>query len=572
MKKRISSSTSIDRNDLRQKLDNKYAEHVARRRVFISVGVVFLFALSLCFMSYGSRTLTGNFALTELDISYVGTNFSAPVDFFSTPQNQTIFNISNDKFPLNSQTQDVAITASVNIPGVIFKTGYFWSPVLNDWIPFEFAGSFIPGSSTWINGSASKTLTINASRYLGEGYNFITAYACKRYPSPNGPWKCGCDSPTDTNCAKWMLLVFNVTGVNTSAQQIYCTNSVQCNISRQEQCIDSRCIFVPQCSENLPCESGLVCKQGLCMQPGPLGSSDNPYVISSLNQLANISSNLSASYKLAADIDASETRNWNSGAGWTPIPSFSGTFEGDGHKISNLYMKVTSGAEGQGFFGTLESGGVVKNLRIENLNLTSTWVVGGIAGVNRGTIYRCSVTGSLNGTGLGNSLTGGLVGYNYGIIDQSYTSGNIYVASSFAGGLAAGNSQASSINNSYSMMTILGKGEDVDNVAGLIGYSSGTSKVANSYYAGFINNSLGSCSRWCSPTGGLNARDYGTSQMSNSYWDVNVSKQYSSVGGTGKSTSEMKQQSAYAGWDFTNIWAIDSAKNNGYPYLRWQNL
>jgi hypothetical protein len=28
----------------------------------------------------------------------------------------------------------------------------------------------------------------------------------------------------------------------------------------------------------------------------------------------------------------------------------------------------------------------------------------------------------------------------------------------------------------------------------------------------------------------------------------------------------MKDQDGFPGWDFTNIWAIDS-KNDGYPYL-----
>jgi len=30
----------------------------------------------------------------------------------------------------------------------------------------------------------------------------------------------------------------------------------------------------------------------------------------------------------------------------------------------------------------------------------------------------------------------------------------------------------------------------------------------------------------------------------------------------------MKNQVTYVGWDFTNIWKIDPAQNNGYPTLR----
>ncbi|HPA94130.1 MAG TPA: hypothetical protein PLI39_09465, partial [Petrotogaceae bacterium] len=60
----------------------------------------------------------------------------------------------------------------------------------------------------------------------------------------------------------------------------------------------------------------------------------------------------------------------------------------------------------------------------------------------------------------------------------------------------------------------------------------------------------------------------------NSFWDTQTSGATSTAScngtalGTGKTTAEMKNQNTYTGWDFTNIWAIDSSKNNGYPYLK----
>jgi len=38
--------------------------------------------------------------------------------------------------------------------------------------------------------------------------------------------------------------------------------------------------------------------------------------------------------------------------------------------------------------------------------------------------------------------------------------------------------------------------------------------------------------------------------------------------GTPKTTAEMKTQSTYTDWDFTDIWGIDPTINDGYPYLR----
>jgi hypothetical protein len=46
----------------------------------------------------------------------------------------------------------------------------------------------------------------------------------------------------------------------------------------------------------------------------------------------------------------------------------------------------------------------------------------------------------------------------------------------------------------------------------------------------------------------------------------------SASGATGESTPAMQQQATYAGWDFTDVWGIATDVNDGYPYLRWQQL
>jgi len=343
MKKRINSSTSISRDDFREKLDTESAARLARKRVFISVAIVFVLAFFFSVISYAPRTLTGNFALTDLGMNYAGTNFSAPVDFFNN--NATIFSLSNDVFSLTSLNQNITLTANVNIPeGIIFKTGYFWSPALNDWIPFDFGGSSIQGYP-WINNSASKSLTIDASRYLGNGYNFIAAYACKRYPHPNGAWKCGCDSPSDTNCAKWMLLIFNATGVNTTSQQNYCTTSLQCNISRKEQCINSRCTFVPECSQDLDCGPENVCIEQICKLP---------ILITNCSTLLNIPG---ATYRLASNLtQSSQTPCLN-------VTADDITLDGNGYsilnKIPSSFLGIALTISAQGYDGL-----IINNLKI----------------------------------------------------------------------------------------------------------------------------------------------------------------------------------------------------------------
>lgn len=52
------------------------------------------------------------------------------------------------------------------------------------------------------------------------------------------------------------------------------------------------------------------------------------------------------------------------------------------------------------------------------------------------------------------------------------------------------------------------------------------------------------------------------------YFDSEYTLQASGAGATPKTTAECKTQSTYTGWDFTNVWGINPAINNGYPYLR----
>ena len=89
------------------------------------------------------------------------------------------------------------------------------------------------------------------------------------------------------------------------------------------------------------------------------GSAETPYLINCLENLVWMRENVASSegkyYKMTADIDASETRDWDGGRGFSPIgapeplvakpsdkkrefPPFLGFFDGNGHCISNLYI------------------------------------------------------------------------------------------------------------------------------------------------------------------------------------------------------------------------------------------
>lgn len=95
---------------------------------------------------------------------------------------------------------------------------------------------------------------------------------------------------------------------------------------------------------------------------------------------------------------------------------FNGIFDGDGHTIKGIRVNITGDNGYVGLFGRLGKGAVVKNLTLDDANITGPQKTGGIAGINKGgIIYNCHVTSSViinanNETW--NSWHGGIVGSN----------------------------------------------------------------------------------------------------------------------------------------------------------------
>lgn len=137
--------------------------------------------------------------------------------------------------------------------------------------------------------------------------------------------------------------------------------------------------------------------------------------------------------RLAADLDLT-------GVDISPIPSFGGVFQGQGHTISGLCL--TGPGSTQGLFRYIQPEGVVRDLTVEGTvapgGTRST--VGGIVGNNAGTLQNCtfhgtvegesavggiagrnSVTGNLidcsvSGSVSGENATGGVAGRNFGVL------------------------------------------------------------------------------------------------------------------------------------------------------------
>ena len=130
------------------------------------------------------------------------------------------------------------------------------------------------------------------------------------------------------------------------------------------------------------------------------------------------------------------------GVDFTPIPSFGGDFDGNGHTISGL--NISGKYSRAGLFAEIQEGGSVSNLNVTGtVDISgSSEATGGIAGVNAGRISSCTFTGSVSGsvnvgaiagqnaisgsirnctaTGAvyGSRMTGGIAGRNLGLISS----------------------------------------------------------------------------------------------------------------------------------------------------------
>ena len=210
------------------------------------------------------------------------------------------------------------------------------------------------------------------------------------------------------------------------------------------------------------------------------GTTSNPYKISNVTQLQNISANLSAHYIIVNDINAALTINWNGGDGFNPIgnitSSFNGSINGQSYTITDLFINSTNLYSG--LFGFVGVGGVLINVTMTNISVTGDRQVGGLVGVNQGTVFDCSSTGKVNGY---NSV-GGLVGQNsLGTVSNCYAINDVDGDDDFIGGLVGFNSYGTVSNCSAT-----GKVNGGNNVGGLVGRNFyGT--VSDCYTTGKVN-------------------------------------------------------------------------------------
>ena len=199
-------------------------------------------------------------------------------------------------------------------------------------------------------------------------------------------------------------------------------------------------------------------------------------------------------------------------------PDFTGTFDGNGHKITGFTINGGSNLW-LGLFGSISSGGSVKNLGLESCSVIGYGVVGGLVGINQSSISNCYSTGSVSGDSNSNSV-GGLVGCNWGNISNCYSTSSVSGGfnSQEVGGLVGEND--STISNCYSTGQVSGSNGS-DSVGGLVGNSDGS--IINCYSTGTVSgdSNSGSVGGLVGDNGGSISNCYSTGTVSggdNSMW------------------------------------------------------
>ena len=260
-----------------------------------------------------------------------------------------------------------------------------------------------------------------------------------------------------------------------------------------------------------------------------LGTEQNPYEISTAAQLKAINNNLSACYKLTANINLN-------GEDFTPLGNaesgtFSGVFDGNGFTISNL--NVFSG-KFAGLFGCNE--GTIKNVKLSGIYVYGTRYIGGVVGQNTtlGSVFNCSVSsGDIEADdGINEIYAGGIIGYNEGFAEGTFSNNanlkiNNESSSVVAGGIIGKNNSVYSVNITDSTNTgnISASGSKKIYCGGFVGINTSAVEITNSTNTGNVSSSYTTSYSYSGGFVGYN--DNGAITITNSTNTGNVSYSYS---------------------------------------------
>ena len=323
---------------------------------------------------------------------------------------------------------------------------------------------------------------------------------------------------------------------------------------------------------------------------GGSGTADDPYRIGSggqMNEIGAYPEDWDKCFVLTANIDLSSFSGTQFNIIGTDYDnSFSGVFDGQNYTISYFTYSSTD-SERVGIFGVVDGDGaeirdvglywprvnvpsgrfmgclvghlkkgIVSGCRAVEGMIWGDYAVGGLVGSSDYRLSNCSYSGEVTGY---EQNIGGVVGMNNGTIIRCSARG-LVGGTTNAGGITGYNQ--GSVLACYSDAAVTG--ENI--VGGLVGYHY-YGRVSDCYCSGQVDATYAAGGLIC------NSRSRGT-EVIDSFWDIGATGQSDSSGGTGKSTPQMHDPSTYqaSGWDFaglpdgpSDIWAMPAG--GGYPIL-----
>lgn len=180
--------------------------------------------------------------------------------------------------------------------------------------------------------------------------------------------------------------------------------------------------------------------------------------------------NPSLNCTLTHDIDLSGTE-------WEPVGDrnnvYTGTFDGNGHTISNLTITKENLSFGDdcGMFGRVGTNATIKDLTLEDVRLdvdADDVSIGALAGSNQGIISNCRVSGNISVTNNKMGFVGGVVGrMESGVIQYCHSSASIQGGNSdYVGGVLGGEFLTKTVIKGCSFSGSVTGGNTVGGIAG----------------------------------------------------------------------------------------------------------
>ncbi|MBF8184562.1 DUF2341 domain-containing protein [Nonomuraea sp. K274] len=319
------------------------------------------------------------------------------------------------------------------------------------------------------------------------------------------------------------------------------------------------------------------------------GTPRDPYQIDSADDLRTVAGAINgdpggyggAAYRLTADVDFG-------GSTFGGINSFTGTFEGAGHTISDIELVREASAGGEadrlGLVRRLD-GGTVRNLTLDGVRAdagtsTSGWI-GAVAVVaTNATLTGNSVTDAELTANSAEKVGGIVAELHNGTIEDSLVTGSLS-AGEMPGGIAAYVNQNSQVRHNLvaadlTMVVPGGDGGTRGNDAGLIvGYPGSPN---GSTFAG--NVALSGSIAYSGKVDGFAGRIIGYTGYDGWTAENNLANAAITIGGnavagpgtknqhgTDATADQLAQRATYEnlGWDFTNAWRWDDALGHPVP-------